>query len=39
MGLSKSFIYMALNAQQSLPPDLARYLTVNKYWSLVGTVS
>ena len=39
MGLSKSFIYMALNAQQSIPRDLARYLTVNKFWSLVGTVS
>ncbi|MET4693640.1 hypothetical protein [Endozoicomonas lisbonensis] len=39
MGLSKAFIYMALNAKQSLPRDLARYLTVNKYWSLVGTVS
>ncbi|MET4693642.1 hypothetical protein [Endozoicomonas lisbonensis] len=39
MGLSKSFIYMAINARQSVPRDLARYLTINKYWSLVGTVS
>lgn len=39
MGLSKSLIYMAINARQSVPRDLARYLTINKYWSLVGTVS
>ena len=39
MGLSKSLIYMAINARQSIPRDLARYLAINKYWSLVGTVS
>ena len=39
MGLDKSFIYMALNARHCIPRDLARYLTINKYWTLVGRVS
>ncbi|UYM16954.1 hypothetical protein [Endozoicomonas euniceicola] len=39
MGLDKSFIYMALNARQCAPRDLTKYLAVNRYWTLVGTVS